>query len=265
VGTKVEHTDYTGWEVEPNLRARWLMAPKQTLWAAISRAVRTPSRFDRDLAEPSVPPVLIGGSRSFASEIVVATELGYRAEISRNLAGSVSFFRNEYDDLRGLESTPGTVLPLFWRNSLEATTYGAELAMDVRLTEIWRMHVGYTRLHEDVRIKAGRGDLQNALGETQDPKEQFSVRSSVDLPGRVEFDAQFRWVGELTNNNFNVAGTVPSYGELNLRLGWHPTESLELSLVGQNLLHAHHPEYGFPTAAREELQRGGYVKAVWRF
>ncbi|MEO6005080.1 MAG: TonB-dependent receptor [Opitutus sp.] len=265
VGSKVEHNDYTGWEVEPNIRFRLELAPKQTLWAAVSRAVRTPSRFDRDLAEPSIPPVLIGGSKSFASETVVATELGYRAEFSRSVSGSISLFYNQFDDLRGLAPTPITTLPLFWRNSLEATTYGAELAFDFQVTPSWRLHAGYTHLEEDVRIKAGRTDLQNALGETADPADQFTIRSAIDLRGGFELDAMYRWVDGFVTNNFSTPGTVPSYGELNLRLGWRPSEAWELSIVGQNLLHARHSEYGFPTAGREELQRGVYGKAVWRF
>ena len=49
IGSKVEHNDYTGFEVEPNVRLEWGFAPGQALWSAISRAARTPSRFDRDL------------------------------------------------------------------------------------------------------------------------------------------------------------------------------------------------------------------------
>ena len=87
----------------------------------------------------------------------------------------------------------------------------------------------------------------------------------MDLPGKIELDADFRWVDSLRVNNFNVAGTVPAYAELNLRLGWRPSRAWEFSLVGQNLLHARHAEYGFPGPSREELQRGISGKAVWRF
>ena len=265
LGTKLEHNDYTGWEIEPNVRLRWDVSNQQTLWAAVSRAVRTPSRFDRDLAEPSIPPVVIGGSKTFKSETVVTEELGYRAQFGKRASGSISLFYNEYDHLRGLSPTPVTTLPLFYTNSVEANTYGAEIAADVQIYRWWTMHAGYARLQEDLRVKTGYTDFQNALGETADPRNQFTLRSAMDFPHDLEFNAMCRWVDSLTTNSFGTPGTVPAYSELNVRLGWRPTKTLEISLVGQNLLHSHHPEYGFPGAGREELQRGFYGKAIWRF
>jgi iron complex outermembrane receptor protein len=58
---------------------------------------------------------------------------------------------------------------------------------------------------------------------------------------------------------------VPSYFELDVRLAWHPTKNLELSVVGQNLLHDRHPEYGYPDATREEIKRSVYGKVTWQF
>ena len=83
LGSKVEHNDYTGFEFEPNVRLQWTWTPNQTLWSAISRAARTPSRIDRDLAEPAPPaPLILRGGRNYGSEYVTAYELGYRGEVS---------------------------------------------------------------------------------------------------------------------------------------------------------------------------------------
>ena len=76
---------------------------------------------------------------------------------------------------------------------------------------------------------------------------------------RFEFDGTLRYVSRLP------APVVPAYTELDLRLGWQASDRLELSLVGQNLLHARHPEFGPPTPLREEVQRGAYGKVTWRF
>lgn len=265
LGSKVEHNDYTGWEFEPTLRLRWSVSERQTLWAAISRAVRTPSRLDRDLAEPAIPPVLVAGSDAFRSETVVTDEVGYRGQMSSQLSASVSLYFSEYDHLRGITTTPVTLFPLLTTNSLEATTYGAEFALDYSVFTWWTLHAGYTWLHEDVRVKPGLTDFQNALAETEDPGNQISLRSSMDLPGNFEFNADLRWVDTLVTNDNTTVGTVPAYMELNLRAAWHPTQSLELSVTGQNLLHAQHPEYGYPYSSREELQRGVYAKASWRY
>jgi iron complex outermembrane receptor protein len=112
-------------------------------------------------------------------------------------------------------------------------------------------------------------DVTNATNETADPQQQFALRSSMDLPRNVAFDAALRWVDTLHINNGPtngpVVGTVPSYFELDTRLAWHATQRLEFSLVGQNLLHDHHPEYGFPSPAREEIERSVFGRITWAY
>jgi iron complex outermembrane recepter protein len=116
-----------------------------------------------------------------------------------------------------------------------------------------------------LRVKPGQVDFSNALNETADPQQQVSLRSSWDLSRSLELDASLRWVDTLHNNNGPNAGTVPSYMELDVRLGYRPAESLELSIVGQNLLDDHHPEYGFPSPGRDEIARGVYGRITWRY
>jgi iron complex outermembrane receptor protein len=48
LGSKFEHNEYTGFEVQPSGRLAWTPSTEHTVWAAVSRAVRTPSRIDRD-------------------------------------------------------------------------------------------------------------------------------------------------------------------------------------------------------------------------
>src|SRR5579859_7008191 len=77
LGTKLEHNDYTGFEFEPDARFSWAVSSEQALWAAVSRAVRTPSRIDHDLSEGTPPYlVLLKGSANFTSEALLAYELG---------------------------------------------------------------------------------------------------------------------------------------------------------------------------------------------
>jgi iron complex outermembrane receptor protein len=159
----------------------------------------------------------------------------------------------------------GLPFPFFFQNNLEGRTYGFELSANYQLLDWWRLHGGYDLLEEDLRVKAGKFDINNALNETADPEQQFSIRSSMDLPKNISFDTTLRWVDELHNNNGAVVGTVPSYFELDARLAWRPVKNLELSIVGQNLLHDHHPEYGFPSPTREEISRSVYGKVSWQF
>jgi iron complex outermembrane receptor protein len=262
LGTKLEHNDYTGYEWEPSGRLQWNVAADQMLWTAVSRAVRTPSRVDRDIRQPnSSTPILVGNS-DFRSEILTAYELGYRARLGSEASASLSTFYNDYTKVRSLNPTPDTIVPLHFANDLIGDTYGAELSADYQVLEHWLLHGGYDLLKENIHVKSGGFDYDHALYETEDPQQQIFLRSSSDLPRNLELDGALRWVDKLIANNNGLPATVPSYFELDIHLGWHPIPKLELALVGQNLLHSHHPEYGAPTGIpnREEIQRSVYGK-----
>lgn len=265
LGSKVEHNDYTGVEYEPNARLEWRVTDKQMIWGAVSRAVRTPSRFDRDLFEPSPTyGSIIAGNSTFRSETVIAYELGYRAQLHKKLSGSLSTYYNDYAHLRSLNLSDTGGLPLRFENHLRGDTYGFELSLNYQMLQWWRWHAGYNFLKETIVVGPG-GDFSNGRGETADPGNQVFLRSSMDLPWNLEFDAIGRWVDTVHNNNGSTVGTVPSYAELDLRLAWHPAKNWELAVVGQNLLHDHHPEAGFPGPSQEEINRSVYGKVTWRF
>ena len=272
LGTKIEHNDYTGYEFEPSGRLQWNVTPKQMVWAAVSRAVRAPSRVDQDehLPIPStVVPNFLTGSPNFVSETVIAYELGYRAQLGKKVSASISTYYNDYADIRSAAFSPPPAilgLPIVFQNNLEGETYGVELSADYQIFDWWRLHGGYDFLHENIRVKPGHTDINNALNETADPQHQFSIRSSMDLPENVDFDTELRWVDSFQINNGGSAATVPSYFEFDVRIGWHPTKNLEFSIVGQNLLHDQHTEYGVPgSATTEEIERSVYGKVTWRF
>ncbi|MGB8354699.1 MAG: TonB-dependent receptor, partial [Chthoniobacteraceae bacterium] len=268
IGTKLEHNDYTGFEVEPSARLQWNLAHDQMLWGAVSRAVRTPSRVDRDTSEPapSSPPVVLQGSPNFESETLIAYELGYRAQLGPKVNTSISAFYNDYDDIRSVSATPNTILPLFFANNLQGYTYGIEISANYQACDWWRLHAGYDLLEEHLRVKPGQMDINDAHNETADPKHQFSLRSSMDLVKNVELDAGLRFVDTLLINNGPTLGKVPAYFELDARLSWHATDRLEFSIVGQNLLHTQHQEYGFPgSPSTEDIVRSVYGKVAWQF
>jgi iron complex outermembrane receptor protein len=272
LGTKVEHNDYTGFEIQPSGRLQWNFTPKQMVWAAVSRAVRTPSRADEDLVTPTglpsfLPQSIQDGSTTVTSETLIAYELGYRAQLGDKVSGSVSTYYNDYSKLRSFSTTPGAFggLPVFNQNNLEGATDGVEVSADYQMLDWWRLHAGYDYLQENIHVVPGETDFNNALNETADPKNQFSFRSSMDLPQNIEFDAAMRWVDSLRVNSGPTAATVPSYFELNVRLAWHPTKNLEISVVGQNLLHAYHVEDDFPNSTQEAIERSVYGKITWHF
>ena len=260
LGTKIEHNDYTGWEYQPSTRLAWRVVPTHTVWSAISRAVRTPSRIDRDIYAPRDPPfTIVQGGPEFQSETLLAYELGYRAQPSSRLSLSVATFYNDYDDIRSVEQVnPPATFPVVIRNGLEGETYGAELTADYRVADPWRLQAGYTRLIVHLRAKPGSTDTGAGLSEANDARNQLFLRSSFDLPWRLELDVGLRHVGDIANQG------PPSYEELEMRLGWRPNDRLELSIVGQNLLDSRHAEFGTP-ASRHEIERSVYGKVLWRY
>ncbi len=259
LGTKVEHNDYTGAEYQPSGRLAWILSQRHMLWGAVSRAVRTPSRIDRELFAPPNPPFLITGGPNFVSEDVVAYELGYRTQPNDRLSMTVATFYNNYDNIRSLEQVnPPAAFPVVLANGQTGTSYGAELTADYLVTDWWRLHSGYTGLHVNIVAKPGSTDTTSGGSESHDPQHQAFLHQSLDLPAHLQFDLGLRYVSEITNQ------AVPSYGEMDARLAWRPTPALEWSLVGQNLLHQQHPEFG-TLSSRTELKRGVYGTLIWHF
>ena len=259
VGTKVEHNDYTGVEVQPSGRLSWTPARGGALWAAVSRAVRTPSRIDRELFAPGQPPYFLAGGPGFQSEQLLASELGYRLQAREGLSLSVATFYNRYDDLRSLEqANPPAATPLVLANGQKGKSYGAEVTADYRVTDAWRLRAGYTEMRVRIEPKPGSTDTTRGRSEAADPDRHLSLRSSLNLPARVALDAAARYVSDV------AVQQLSGYAELDLRLAWQPAATLELSVVGQNLLHGSHAEFG-AVASRREIERGVYGRFAWHF
>lgn len=260
LGAKFENNNYSGSDFLPSVRLAWLLSREQTLWSAISRAVRTPSRFDRDLFTPVNPPFILAGGPKFGAESLVAYELGWRGRLGQGLTSALTAFVHDYDDLRTAELP----VPITIGNGLKGKSYGVEWTGEVAVTQQWRWRAGYTLLRKDLRLKPGSRDLNQGRSEISDPKHQAQLGTSIDLGSRVEFDATARWIGAVPTFATNALGRLPAYSELDARLAWRMREDLELALIGHNLLDRRHPEAG-AAATRRELERSVSGKVTWRF
>src|SRR3989475_214810 len=258
LGTKIEHNDYVGFEVQPSGRVNWRPSPSGTFWAAVSRALRSPSRIDRELFAPAQPPYFLAGGPGFHSEEELAYELGYRHQRGA-LALSVATFYSRYHGLRSVEQVnPPTPSPAVIANGQYGESYGAEVTADYLITKGWRVRAGHTELRIHIWPNPGSTDTTRGASESQTPDRQFFLFSSLDLPAHLRLDAGMRAIDDITRQQ------VPGYAELNAKLTWQPTPQLDLSLVGQNLLHDRHAEFGAP-ATRREIERGVYGLVEWRF
>jgi len=219
------------------------------LWAAVSRAVRTPSRIDRQLEAPP----LLAQSLGFTSEKLLAVEAGYRGQPSRTSSLSLSGFINFYDDIRTTETTNG-LLPLRLLNGRKGISYGIEGWGSLQVAPTWRMSFGAATLWKNLELKEGHQDLapRNSLG--NDPKWQVMARSELDMTPRLRLDLNIRGVGDLDQEL-----KIGSYVELGGRLAYQLSDMIELYAAGRNLLHRDHAESNDPDAgqlAQRSIQAG---------
>ncbi len=254
IGTKLEHNDFSGFEVQPSARLAWTPDERQTIWGAISRAVRSPSRVDADLRLPGTAPFQIVGDPDFESETLIAYEAGYRVRPMDRLSLSLASYYNAYDHLRSVDTLTPTSFII--GNGFQGQTWGLELSGNYQVTDRWRLRGGYTYLNKLLwPIKAG---VLPSVREGNDPENQVLIQSILDLPAHFQFDGVGRYVDTLENPH------VPSYVTFDLRLAWWYKGKVEVSVIGQNLWTKQHAEFG-AAATRQEIPRSVFGKVAWWF
>jgi iron complex outermembrane receptor protein len=284
-GSKFEHNDFTGFEVQPNARLLWTLTPNQSIWTAVSRAVRTPAlteeglRLNSSVIPPATPPnptpfpaiVTVFGSHQFQSEDLLAYEVGYRVQATSSFSADIATFYNSYSNLRTaepgapfLEGSPvptDLVVPFVAANKMSGGTYGLELFADWKVVPKWRLVGSYSYLQMNIRKNSDSLDPTPDLPNGSSPRHQWYVRSSIDLPKHFEDDTTLRFVDHLSSLN------IPSYYSLDAHLGWRPVSSFELSIGGQNLLNNKHLEFipDFINTAPTEVKRTVYGSMTFRF
>ena len=257
-GFKIEDDPFSGVTPLPSGRLSWKIDEQALLWAAVSRAVRSPTPFDQDVVEKAASTVLLTGDRLFEDETLTAYEIGTRIEPIERLSFSISAYYNSYDDLRSIELTPVTFFPIMWGNKLQGYTYGFESWGNYQLYPWWQLSASFTELREHFDFAPGASAA--SLGFAQigdDPHQTASLRSAMDITSDVNFDWDLRYVSKLPNP------VVPAYVEMNASVGWKVSETVRLSLSGFNLLHAKHQE--FPASEADAVPRSFSVGLQWRF
>lgn len=233
-GVKLEHSSFAGLEVLPNVRLAWRPGDRSLLWSSVSRAVRAPTRIDRDL---NFLPILATAD-DFKSEKLWAFEAGYRGQPTLRTQLSVNLFFNRYDDLRTTELTAGA-LPIRLANGLRGHSWGIEAWATHQLEPWWRLRLGLATLRKKFDEKDGHADLAQGESLGNDPEYRLTARSQIDLARNVELDIGVRAVNDLDRPS------VDSYVEADARLGWRVSDKLELYVAGTNLLHRAHDESAY--------------------
>lgn len=259
VGMKLEDNNYSGLDWMPNVRLAWTPADNSLAWAAVSRAVRTPNRIERELTATGI----LSPSPDFQSESLWAYEVGYRVQPTPRTSISVTVFYDDYDDLR-VDQFPATILPIVLRNGGQGQSYGIEAWATFTVTDWWRLRAGANTLQRDYRTKPGFDDLTQLQIAGDDPKYQAQLRSDMQLGAAVDLELAVRRIGTAAQVN-HVVG-APAYTEADLNLAWRIRPDLALSLNGFNLLNDHHLELNdASTTPVRAVPRSIYVGLRWGF
>ena len=271
LGGKIERNDLSGVEVQPNARLRWMPNPRHTLWSAVSRAVRVPTRLDSDIRVisqviPGSPPahVRIDGNEDFESENIVAAELGYRAEVHRTFSVDLNGYHSWGYRLRSVhplspvEEDGVTIQRLTIGNDAKARTYGGTFAANWRPLGalLLRGSVSFVEMEVELREDAQPGAVPN-INPGFNPSSFATLSSYVTLPAGLEIYVAARYVGALENP------PIDEYIQADARLGWRASRTLSIGVVGQDLFAARHAE--FSSLPQREIQRRAELQVEWRF
>jgi iron complex outermembrane receptor protein len=258
VGSKLEHNEFTGAELQPGVALRWTRGT-QTLWGTVSKAVRVPTRFDTDLRfrVPNTNLIALSGTEDFRSESVIAYEAGYRKRIGSVVSIDIAAYENRYDDLRSQE-VPTPPIPILLMNMLNAVTRGIEIDSKAQLAPWWQIGGGYTHLWKRFTFDPGSTDRTGGTSEANDPRHLVSLRSHMSVGTRFEIDGFFRYVGSLP------APAVAAYSELDGRIGYRVRPGWEVSAIGTNLLSPRHLEFRGGTPP-QFYERAVTLRSTWRF
>jgi iron complex outermembrane receptor protein len=287
LGSRFDHNDFTGMEIQPNARLMWTPDNQNSIWLAVSRAVRIPSRAENDIllntrTLNTLPgfsilppfPVLaqLMGSSNFNSEKLIAYEMGYRHQFSPQASVDISGFYNDYSQLRDLSVgfplfhasfPPHLILPVGLTNKASGQTYGVEASVEWKPTGKWRLQGNYSYLNMNIHSDSVLKQIDPATGSANkvSPHHQVSVRSHYDFSEKLQLNLWLRYVSGLDFYR------IPGYVTMDAKLVHRPLKNVELFVAGQNLFSQNHREFvsDFLPSLPVAMPRGVYAGAEWRF
>jgi iron complex outermembrane receptor protein len=255
VGSKFENTTFSGFNAQPSARLAWMPTERDTVWAAVTRAIRTASRIEDGfsysfLQSPAIPLYLrLLGDGGFTQEKMLGYETGIRHSFSNHGSLDLSLFHDRYHDLLSVEAaTPFVetspnpahlVLPIYFRNGIAANTTGGEISGLWDLKPWWRVQASYALALVDARHEPGSIDastVKQLEGDTA--AHSVVVRSTFQIPHNFDIGLTYRFVSAIPDQK------VESYSTGDISAGWRPHNSVEFRVVGSNLFSPAHAEYG---------------------
>ena len=287
IGTKIEHNDYSGLEAMPSIRVAWSASDRHMLWAAVSNALRAPSRNDTNLVLNlgSIPgsggtPILLRllGNPNFQDERLIAYEAGYRTMLFKRLSVDLAAYFNDWDNLQTTEPStsffeatplpPHQVQTFTYKNLIRGETHGLEITANWKPVDWWSISAGFAPAVEHFHTAAQSADTLTArFLEGNSPDKPFQIRSHFDLPRSLACDVFAYYVDSLDGQGPTSTVNIPAYTRLDLQLTKRLGERFAVSLVGQNLLQDHHIEFDDLNGSMQsgQIKRSAYAKLSWQF
>lgn len=278
LGTKLIKTNYTGVQFQPTVRLLWTPTRTETLWAAFSHALRTPSDAERAfnltgyIGTANGLPFFarFGPNPNFHSEEMNGYEIGYRHLFRENVYVDIASFYNHYGDLFSediigapfLENSPAPphyLLPADFGNGLVGTTRGVEVSPEWRPMAFWRLRASYSFLQMELRRGTNSLDVGTApITEGSSPRHEATLTSGLDFSKALSLDLTFRYESRLPSQD------IRAYTTADTRFDWHARSGLMFSVVGQNLFQPYHFEYASSPGPNVAIKRAIYGQITWQ-
>ncbi|HLG97566.1 MAG TPA: TonB-dependent receptor [Bryobacteraceae bacterium] len=272
-GTQMEHNSFTGFEIQPSLRVLWQPSRRYSTWAAVSRAVRTPSLVETnstytlmnyDLGR--IFPVVATGTPNLNSETLLGYEAGERINLNRRFSADLSGFYNFYNNL--VIEAPSKIyidprgfvmMPDIYSNAGKARTYGGEASLDVSPARNWTLRAGYSWLRV-LPANYGQRLMSSEISGPTDPQHQAQLHSNWDVTRNVQLDTSVYYTGSIP------AFAIRPHWRADVRVGWRLSRRVELSVAGQDLLSPAHTEFLYEVFGRTmNVVRGVTGNVRWSF
>jgi iron complex outermembrane receptor protein len=272
LGTKLQYDSVSKLQLQPTLRVLFKAAPRHTIWAAATSAVRTMSEVEL-YSEGTVGAypdgngnvaafLVVKGDLGLKPERVESYEIGYRWQMTPDIALDATAFHNTMRNLVGtraeqpfVDASGRMTIPVLIANTSHGNAKGAELLVTDAIAPNWNMTLGYSFFEQQTTEDGGLGSSLD-IGESAAPRHQLQLRSFLQLPKRFELDLSAYYVGAFGTS-------VSDYLRLDSQVSWRPVERVTLAISGQNLFQSSHSE--FESALAVPIRRTVNAKVTWRF
>jgi iron complex outermembrane receptor protein len=223
-GIKYEGNDYSGNEWLPNVRLSYQLA-HSLVWGAWSKAVRVPTRLERDLRLGSF------SGENFKSERANVYELGWRKKLFDVWQLDATAYHSQYKNLRSFEADG-------LDNKILGKVQGVELSNSIQLQPSWLLRVNFS--HATMELSKANDSLpanKEQITEGQMPRNTAQVISMWDINNQWQFNGYLRYVDELTSNN------IDSYWSMDTTLQWQASTRFSVKLAARNIGNGSHQEW----------------------